>query len=420
MNDSLELEHIRVDRDGPVTRVTLARPKVHNAFGSRMIEELGSVFTDLSTDDQTRVIVLGGEGKSFSAGADINWMRESVGFSRQQNVDDATRLALMLESISRCDKPVVCRVQGLAIGGGLGLISAADYVVAEENAEFAFSEVKLGLVPAVISPFVLRRIGPGHARALFITGERFKTERALCIGLVHVSVPSAKLDAEVDRVVDELLTAAPDGVTISKHLVEDVSYRTSREMQLHTAETIASKRTDPEGQEGLTAFLEKRRPTLDGRRSRTSMARIDAQRRPMTAAGSEGAASATGNDMGIGVGVGGGVTRVLIANRGEIAIRIMRACHELDIETVAVYSDADRTAPHVRAASCGAVHIGPTPARESYLSVERIIAAAVESGADAVHPGYGFLSEQADFADACIAAGLTFIGPSRRCNACVG
>jgi len=261
MNDSLELEHIRVDRDGPVTRVTLARPKVHNAFGSRMIEELGSVFTDLSTDDQTRVIVLGGEGKSFSAGADINWMRESVGFSRQQNVDDATRLALMLESISRCDKPVVCRVQGLAIGGGLGLISAADYVVAEENAEFAFSEVKLGLVPAVISPFVLRRIGPGHARALFITGERFKTERALCIGLVHVSVPSAKLDAEVDRVVDELLTAAPDGVTISKHLVEDVSYRTSREMQLHTAETIASKRTDPEGQEGLTAFLEKRRPT---------------------------------------------------------------------------------------------------------------------------------------------------------------
>ncbi|MBC7644437.1 MAG: enoyl-CoA hydratase/isomerase family protein [Thermoleophilia bacterium] len=256
-----ELEHIRVDRDGPVTRVTLDRPKIHNAFGSRMIEELGSVFTELRTDDQTRVIVLAGEGKSFSAGADINWMRDSVSFTRQQNVDDATRLALMLESIARCDKPVVCRVQGLALGGGLGLISAADYVVAEDSAEFAFSEVKLGLVPAVISPFVLRRIGPGHARALFITGERFTSERALRIGLVHVSVPSARLDAEIDRVVNELLTAAPDGVTISKHLVEDVSYHASRDMQLHTAETIASKRTDIEGQEGLNAFLEKRRPT---------------------------------------------------------------------------------------------------------------------------------------------------------------
>lgn len=256
-----DLQHVRVERDGPVTRVVLARPEVHNAFGARLIEELGAAFTDLSGDAATRVVVLEGDGKSFSAGADINWMRDSIGYSRQQNVEDATRLALMLQVIARCDKPVVCRVQGLAIGGALGLISAADYVVAASNTKFAFSEVKLGLVPAVISPFVLRRIGPGHARALFITGERFDAERALCCGLVHVVVEQDELDAEIDRVVGELLTAAPDAITIAKHLVDDVTYRAPREMLMHTAETIASKRTDAEGQEGLGAFLEKRKPT---------------------------------------------------------------------------------------------------------------------------------------------------------------
>jgi methylglutaconyl-CoA hydratase len=255
-----DLEQLRVDQDGPVTRVWLARPRIHNAFGSRLIEELGSVFQELSHDSDTRVIVLGGDGPSFSAGADVNWMRASVGFSRQQNVEDATRLALMLDAIAHCDKPVVCRVQGLAIGGGLGLISAADYVVAADTTTFAFSEVKLGLVPAVISPFVLRRIGPGHGRALFITGERFGADRAERIGLVHTVVPESELDHEVGRVVDELLTAAPDGITIAKHLVEDVVYKVPRDVMMHTAETIASKRTDPEGQEGLTAFLEKRTP----------------------------------------------------------------------------------------------------------------------------------------------------------------
>lgn len=256
-----DLQHVRVERDGPVTHVVLARPDVHNAFGSRLIEELGALFSTLSSDAQTRVIVLSGEGKSFSAGADINWMRDSIEFSRQQNVEDATRLALMLETIARCHKPVVCRVQGMAIGGGLGLISAADYVVAARNCKFAFSEVKLGLVPAVISPFALRRIGPGHARALFISGERFGAERAERIGLVHSVVDADDLDAEVARVVAELLTAAPDAIAIAKHLVDNVTYKSPSEVAVLTAETIASKRTDPEGQEGLSAFLGKRRPS---------------------------------------------------------------------------------------------------------------------------------------------------------------
>lgn len=258
---SSDFQHISVERRGPVTRVTLQRPEVHNAFGQLLIEELGSVFTELSSDPDVRVVVLGGAGSSFSAGADINWMRDSVAYSRQQNVEDAERLAFMLEAIAWCEKPVVCRVHGLAIGGALGLISAADYVVAAEPTRFAFSEVKLGLVPAVISPYVIRRIGPGHARALFISGERFDCERACRIGLVHSMVAEDDLDAEVDRVVGELLTAAPDAIAIAKHLVHDISFKPPREVLTRTVETIATKRTDPEGQEGLGAFLEKRRPS---------------------------------------------------------------------------------------------------------------------------------------------------------------
>jgi methylglutaconyl-CoA hydratase len=254
------LQHVRIERDGPVTTVWLARPEVRNAFGPRLIEELGAVFTELSDDHDTRVVVLRGEGASFSAGADINWMRETITWSRQENVEDATRLALMLESIRRCDKPILCRVHGHAIGGALGLVAVSDYVIAENDTVFAFSEVKLGLVPAVISPFVLRRIGLSHARALFVTGERFDVERASRMGMVHVCAAEADLDAEVDRVVNELLTAAPGAIAVAKHLASEVAFRDPREVLLHTAETIASKRTDPEGQEGLSAFLEKRRP----------------------------------------------------------------------------------------------------------------------------------------------------------------
>lgn len=253
-------QHVRIERDAGVTRVILARPEVRNAFGPRLIEELGAAFTELSHDRSTRVIVLCGDGPSFGAGADINWMREAIVYSRQENVEDATRLALMLESIKRCDKPVVCRVHGHAIGGALGLLAASDYVVAARDTVFAFSEVKLGIVPAVISPFVYRRIGLGHARALFITGERFTAERAERIGLAHIVTDAELLDAEVDRVVQELLTAAPGAMAVVKHLTAEVGLRDPREVMLHTAETIASKRTDPEGQEGLSAFLERRKP----------------------------------------------------------------------------------------------------------------------------------------------------------------
>ncbi len=261
MADSIDYQHIRVERDGAITRVTLARPEVLNAFGALLIEEIGDVFLRLHRDRQTRAVVLAGDGRCFSAGADANWMRDSVGYTRQQNVDDATRLALMLDAIAGCDKPVVCKVHGLAIGGGLGIVSAADYVVSADSTMFAFSEVKLGLVPAVISPWVLNRIGPGAARALFVTGERFDARRAERIGLVHSCVTEERLDEEVDRVVGELLTAGPEAIAITKHLVNDVMFHTPRDAMARTVETIASKRTDPEAQEGLGAFLDKRRPS---------------------------------------------------------------------------------------------------------------------------------------------------------------
>lgn len=258
-------QHVRVEREGPVTHVVLARPEVRNAFGPRLIEELGAAFTELHHDTTTRVIVLRGDGKSFGAGADVNWMRESAKYSRQENVEDATRLALMLEAIKRCDKPIVCRVHGHAIGGAIGLLVTSDYVVAADDTVFAFSEVKLGIVPAVISPFVLRRIGLSHARALFVTGEQFGSERAERMALAHVVVPEQQLDDEVQRVIDELLTAAPGAIAVAKHLASEVAFRDPREVMSHTAETIASKRTDPEGQEGLGAFLERRKPSwIDG------------------------------------------------------------------------------------------------------------------------------------------------------------
>jgi methylglutaconyl-CoA hydratase len=167
----------------------------------------------------------------------------------------------MLEALKRCDKPIICRVHGHAIGGAIGLLVTSDYVIAAEDTVFAFSEVKLGIVPAVISPFVLRRIGLSHARALFVTGEQFSGVRAERMGLAHVIVAEDELDDEVQRVVDELLTAAPGAIAIAKHLASEVAYRDPREVMLHTAETIASKRTDPEGQEGLGAFLDKRKPS---------------------------------------------------------------------------------------------------------------------------------------------------------------
>jgi methylglutaconyl-CoA hydratase len=240
---------VAVERDGDVLRITLARPDVRNAFDAQLIAELSEAFVDAG---RARAVVLGGEGASFCAGADVQWMRASVGLSFDENVADANAMRQMFEAIDRCPAPVVARVHGHALGGGAGLVAASDIAIAAHGTAFAFSEVKLGIIPAVISPFALAKIGSGPARRYFVTGERFDAETALRIGLV--SEVADDLDAAVDRVVGELLSAGPHAARWAKRLVRE------RPDGAETARWIAERRTSAEGQEGLRAFLDKRRP----------------------------------------------------------------------------------------------------------------------------------------------------------------
>jgi methylglutaconyl-CoA hydratase len=241
---------LRVERDGAVLRIIMSRPETRNAFDAALIAELAEAFVDVG---RARAVVLAGDGSSFSAGADVEWMRSSVDLSLEENVADANALRRMLESIESCLAPVVARVQGHALGGGAGLVAAADIGVAGRDATFAFSEVKLGIIPAVVSPFALAKIGPSAARRYFLTGERFDAETALRIGLVHEVADD--LDAAVDRVVGELLSAGPHAARWAKRLVRE------RPDGPETARWIAARRTSDEGQEGLRAFLERRNPS---------------------------------------------------------------------------------------------------------------------------------------------------------------
>jgi len=239
---------LRVERDGQVLRVTLAKPERRNAFDAELIAELHDAFADVG---DARAVVLAGDGPSFCAGADVEWQRASIDLSYEENVEDALRLYRMCERVDRCPAPVVARVHGYALGGGSGLVACADIAVAARDATFGFSEVKLGIVPAVISPFVLPKIG-AHARRYFLTGERFDAETALRIGLVHELAED--LDASIERVVGELLTSGPHAVLAAKQLVRD------RPAGEETAQIAAGLRSGEEGQEGLRAFLEKRTP----------------------------------------------------------------------------------------------------------------------------------------------------------------
>jgi methylglutaconyl-CoA hydratase len=237
-----------MERDGQVLRVTIARPERRNAFDATLIAELTESFADVG---DARAVVLSGEGESFCAGADVDWQRSAIDLSLEENVEDALRLYRMCETIDRCPAPVVARVQGHALGGGSGLVACADIAIAARDAVFGFSEVKLGIIPAVISPFVLPKIG-SHARRYFLTGERFDAETALRIGLVHELADD--LDASVERVLSELLTAGPEAVREAKKLIRE------RPTGEETAQIAARLRAGEEGQEGLRAFLERRSP----------------------------------------------------------------------------------------------------------------------------------------------------------------
>ena len=246
---------LHTERTGSVLRLTLDRPEVRNAFNDELIARLGEVLSGL--DPRVRAVVLAGEGKAFCAGGDLEWMKKAASYSEEQNFEDAMRLAKLFEGIVRSHAVVIARVHGSAFGGGCGLVACADVAICEHETKFSFSEVRLGLLPATISPFVIPKIGHGHARALFSTGETFGAERALRIGLVHEVVSSVDLDNAVDEKVKAVLSVGPKAAAQAKRIANEGFQRME-----DAAATLAKARTSDEGKEGVAAFLEKRKASF--------------------------------------------------------------------------------------------------------------------------------------------------------------
>ena len=251
---------VAIALEGPVARIELARPDVRNALDGPLVRELREAVSAASAREEVRVVVLAGRGSVFCAGADLEWMKAMANATPEQNRADAAELADLFEAIDRSPKAVVARVQGAALGGGAGLVAVADIAVAAEDARFGFTEARLGLVPAVISPYAVRRIGVSAARELFLTGERFDATRAAALGLVQHVAPDAELDAAVDGRVKELLQSAPGAIAAAKALIRGVAGRPVEDVRELTIEAIAERRASAEGREGLAAFLEKRKP----------------------------------------------------------------------------------------------------------------------------------------------------------------
>jgi methylglutaconyl-CoA hydratase len=256
----MSYQTLEVVRDGPTLHVRLNRPDVRNAFNGAVVDELQSAFAAASADPAARVVVLSGNGRSFSAGADLAWMQEQAELPPADNERSAERMARMFLAIARCAKPVVGRIHGHALGGGTGLTAAVDVALCSEDCVFGLTEVKLGIVPAVISPFVLQKIGAGRARTLFLTGERFDGREAQRIGLVHRAVPEGELDVAVQKTIAELLAAGPAAVASSKELIRAVAHLSLEDAIPVTSRWIAALRSTPEAREGFAAFLGKRKP----------------------------------------------------------------------------------------------------------------------------------------------------------------
>jgi methylglutaconyl-CoA hydratase len=255
----MQYQTLNIQHRNSTLWLELNRPEVRNAFNPRMIEELTSIPALINKD--VRVIVLSGAGKSFCAGADLNWMKQSLDLNREQNLEDAQRLADMLLALDRLPVPLVGMIHGSALGGGVGLVSVCDYAVAVSDTQFSFSEVRLGIVPACLAPFVIRKIGAGHARALFTTAERFDAKKAYDIGLIHAVVSSSdELMQFTDKKVQDIKECSPNALRTAKKLIFDLLTTDDRNQLQMVAEVLAGVRVSEEGQEGVRAFLEKRRP----------------------------------------------------------------------------------------------------------------------------------------------------------------
>jgi methylglutaconyl-CoA hydratase len=255
-------QYLTTKREGPVEYLTLNRPDVRNAFNEQAIEELAQWAAGMrERSPDVRAVVLGGAGAVFCAGADVSWMSKMIHYTEEENLRDAMAMSGMFAALDELPVPLIGRVQGAALGGGAGLAAVCDIVVADERAVFGFTEVKLGILPGAISPFVLAKIGRSAARELFLTGARFSAARSREIGLVHAVVPADELDARVAQYVREVLTSGPEGVAAAKALIPKVWSRSAREAMQVAASAIAARRISAEGQEGMKAFLDKRKPS---------------------------------------------------------------------------------------------------------------------------------------------------------------
>lgn len=246
-------------KDG-VAYVTFSRPEVHNAFTDEVIFEMTDLFDKLDEEKSLRVVVLTGEGKSFCAGADLNWMKRVITQSFDENLKESNALANLFDQIYNFRCPVIGRINGAAIGGGVGFVAVCDIAIAAESAKFSFSEVKIGLVPACIGPYVIKKIGEGKAREFFVTGERMNGEKAFRIGLVNDCVEYDKLDETIDKIINVIKSSGPEAVAVAKQLCSAVPNMSPEQYKPFTAEMIAKLRVSDEGQEGMNAFLEKRKP----------------------------------------------------------------------------------------------------------------------------------------------------------------
>jgi methylglutaconyl-CoA hydratase len=259
---STNFNALQVEADGPVARIWLNRPDLRNAFDDEVIGELGQAFAQVGARDDVRVVVLGARGPAFCAGANLNWMRRAADFTHEQNTQDAARLAAMLQTIHELPMPVIARVQGDVYAGGMGLVAACDIAIASDNANFCLSEVRIGLIPATISPYVIRAMGMRAAQRYFLTAERFSAAEAQRIGLLHEVVSADALDAKVDEIVKALCNAGPAAVRACKQLIEDVAGREIDDaLVARTVKGIADIRASEEGREGVRSFLEKRKPS---------------------------------------------------------------------------------------------------------------------------------------------------------------
>jgi methylglutaconyl-CoA hydratase len=255
------MKHLLLDTTAGVTTVTLNRPDVRNAFNDEVIAELTAVFLELGKRPEVRCVVLAGSGPAFCAGADLNWMKRMAGYTREQNLEDAAGLARMLEVIYTCPKPTIARVQGDVYAGGTGLVAACDIAVSVDSAQYCLSETRLGLIPATISPYVIRAMGARAAHRWFLTAERFSAAEAHRIGFVHEVVPASQLDAKVLEIATALVNAGPQAVKACKQLVHDVAgHEITPGLISRTVEGIADIRASDEGREGIRSFLEKRKP----------------------------------------------------------------------------------------------------------------------------------------------------------------